>query len=208
MPDEESQGLNELTQGVADVQGTQPPASSAPGEEPAQGAATPQSADTERKLSAEAAAYRRRVRELEAKLREYEEAQMSEQERLRKRLAELEREQAEQLRHRQELVVRYEAMLAAQKLGIVDPDAAYRLMDLAAIEFDDDGRPTNVEAVMRQLLQQRPYLAPQSQLSPSNPATGGRPGFFTRSQLRDPKFFQEHRDEIMRAVAEGRILED
>jgi multidrug resistance efflux pump len=27
-----------------------------------------------------------------------------------------------------------------------------------------------------------------------------------RDQLRDPKFFQEHRDDIMRAAAEGRVV--
>jgi hypothetical protein len=211
MDEHTSQGLDDLTQGVAVAQGAsaQTPPDTSADSSSAQGAEEQQSG-IERKLSAEAAAYRRKVRELEQKLKQYEEAQLSEQEKLQRRLAELERERAEWERNRQETVLRYEIQLAAQRLGVVDTDAAYRLIDLSEVEFDEEGRPTNVDAVVRGLLQKRPWLAPQSGISASNPATAssGATRMFTRSQLRDPKFFAEHRDEIYRAVAEGRILED
>jgi hypothetical protein len=45
------------------------------------------------------------------------------------------------------------------KLGIVDPDAAYRLLDKGAIEYGDDGKPTNTEALLVAMLKERPYLA-------------------------------------------------
>jgi molecular chaperone GrpE (heat shock protein) len=211
MDEHTSQGLDDLTQGVAAAQGASAqtlPDTSADSSS-AQGAEEQQSG-IERKLSAEAAAYRRKVRELEQKLKQYEEAQLSEQEKLQRRLAELERERAQWERNLQETVLRYEIQLAAQRLGVVDTDAAYKLIDLADVEFDEEGRPTNVETVVRALLQKRPWLAPSSSIPASNPATAssGATRMFTRSQLRDPKFFAEHRDEIYRAVAEGRILED
>jgi hypothetical protein len=34
-----------------------------------------------------------------------------------------------------------------------------------------------------------------------------RPRFF-RSQLRDPKFFEDHRDEIFEALRDGRVIDD
>ncbi len=94
-----------------------------------------------RKLRAEAAEYRKRLRDLEQTVKQHEEAKLSETERLQKRLAELEREQTLWQREPQERMLRYETMLAASRLGIVDPEAAYRLLDLAKLEFDEDRTP-------------------------------------------------------------------
>lgn len=164
-----------------------------------------------RKLRAEAAEYRRRMRELEGQVKQYEEARLSETERLQKRLAELERELTHIQQERQERILRYETMLAAQRLGIVDPEAAYRLLDLSSLEYDDAGQPTNLEQALKQLVAKKPYLAGQGQLSagaPTNPATGGpaRTGTFTASQIADRRFYEQHREEILQALAEGRIL--
>jgi hypothetical protein len=117
--------------------------------------------DTEyvRKLRSEAAEYRKKLRDLEAKVRTDEEAKLSESERLQKRLAELERQQSEWERDRQERTLQYEVKLAAAQLGIVDPDAAWRLLDLKEVDFDDDGKPKNVDVVLKKLIQQKPYLA-------------------------------------------------
>jgi hypothetical protein len=189
-------------------------------EEVAQEAVQPDVQETEgerfdaeyvRKLRAEAAEYRRRLRELESKVKSEEEAKMTEQERLQKRLAELERKEAEYQRVIQSRTLEYEVKLLAVRLGIVDPDAAYRLLDLKQIEFDDDGRPVNLEKVIRDLIATKPYLvSQQAPVSPTNPAQGRISGqqVFTRSQLRDPKFFAANREAIMQALREGRILED
>jgi hypothetical protein len=167
-------------------------------------------ADYVKKLRSEAAEYRRRMRELEQIVRQHEDAKLSETERLQKRLAELEREQELSKRERQERTLKYETMLAASRLGIVDPEAAYRLLDLTTLTFAEDGTPTNLEQVLHDLLKAKPYLAKQPQVSagsPTNPATGQqRGGVFTTSQLTDYRFWQQHRDEILRAMAEGRIV--
>lgn len=200
--------VQETTEGGQEPQNQQQTAAAGaqPGQEPA---AEQFDAEYVRKLRAEAAEYRKRLRELEQKAQEQENAKLSETERLQKRLAELEREQAAYQRERQERTLRYETMLAASRLGIVDPDAAYRLLDVSRIEFAEDGTPANIEAALKELIRVRPYLAAQPNSgSPTNPARSqGSPATFTRSQLRDPNFFKAHREAIMQAMREGRILE-
>lgn len=163
------------------------------------------------RLKAEAAEYRKRLRELESKVKADEDAKMTEQERLQKRLAELERKETEYQMALQARTLEYEVKLHAARLGVVDPEAAYRLLDLKQIEFDEDGKPVNLEKVMKDLIAKKTYLVgQQSAVSPTNPAQGRVSGqqVFTRSQLRDPKFFAANRDAIMQAMREGRILED
>jgi len=165
-----------------------------------------------RKLRAEAADYRKRLRELEGKVRADEEAKLTEQERLQKRLAELERKEADYQMALQARTLEYEVKLHASRLGVVDPEAAYRLLDLKQIEFDEDGKPTNVEKAIKELVAKKPYLVSSAGAvpSPAYPAQGRISGqqVFTRSQLRDPKFFAANREAIMQAMREGRILED
>lgn len=146
-----------------------------------QGAAGAQGQEPERfdaeyvkQLRREAAEYRKKLRDLEQTVKQHEEAKLSESERLQKRLAELEREQANYQRERQERTLKYETMLAASRLGIVDPDAAYRLLDVASIEFAEDGTPKNLEAVLKELVKAKPYLVVQPNSgSPTNPARTG-----------------------------------
>lgn len=162
-----------------------------------------------KKLRAEAAEYRRRLRELEQVVKQHEESKLSETERLQKRLAELEREQAAWQRERQERTLKYETMLAASRLGIVDPEAAYRLLDLAKLEFDEDGNPRNLDKALQELLKAKPYLAGHAAAvagSPTNPVTGQQRGAFLAEQLNDYQFWRQHREEILRALAEGRVV--
>jgi len=111
------------------------------------------------RLKAEAADYRKRLRELESKVKADEEAKMTEQERLQKRLSELERAQADWERERHEIMLQRHIENVAAKLGIVDPEAAWKLIDLKEVDFDDDGKPKNIEALLKTLIQKKPYLA-------------------------------------------------
>lgn len=118
----------------------------------------------------------KRVKELERIVREHEDAKLSEQERLSRRLDELtaaqanwERERADLVRERQELVTSYEVRLAASRAvtdksgnivraPFIDPDDAMAHINPADIEFDEDGRPTNVEQLLTDLAKRKPYL--------------------------------------------------
>ena len=86
--------VQETTEGGQEPQNQQQTAAAGaqPGQEPA---AEQFDAEYVRKLRAEAAEYRKRLRELEQKAQEQENAKLSETERLQKRLAELERQKRE-----------------------------------------------------------------------------------------------------------------
>ena len=163
-----------------------------------------------KKLRSEAASYRTKLSELEQKVKASEDAKLSETERTAKRLAELEREQANYQRERQERTLKYETMLAANKLGIVDPDAAYRLLDLSQVEFETDGQPKDVEKHLQALIKARPYLAGGQSVGASSPTNAARVytgGTFTKAQIADRAFWTANRDAIMKAIAEGRITD-
>jgi hypothetical protein len=132
--------------------------------------------------------------ELRAYRKQQEEAQLTEQERQAKRMAELEARETALTLAQQDRTLRYEAQLAAVRLG-VRPEAmelAWRAVDPALVTWDDDGQPTNVETVLAGILDAHPYLkasaapaAPAAPaLTPTNPA---RPAAapITAEQLRD-----------------------
>ncbi|NLH99265.1 MAG: hypothetical protein GX446_07205 [Chthonomonadales bacterium] len=77
------------------------------------------------------------------------------------------------------LEVRLEVERCARQMGIVDEDAAFRLLDRDRIECDETGRPANVERLLAELAEQRPWLV-RSDSAPSvtNPP---RDGFRTLS---------------------------
>ncbi len=191
---------------VDEIQGQEP---NAGGQEPQAGTGEPNPPETfdaayVKQLRQEAAEYRKKLRELEAKAKADDEAKLSEAERLQKKLAELELGQAERERERQERTVKYEIRLAAQKMGVIDDDAAYRLLDPAALEFDDDGMPTNTERVLKDLIARRPYLVGGGSSSAANPVTQ-RAGRLTLEDVK--KMSQDEinkRWEEVSAVLEGK----
>lgn len=105
------------------------------------------------KLNRENAEHRRKVRELEAKLKEREDADLSETDKLKKRAEEAEaRVTASQVR-----IAKAEVKAAAAAAKIVDPEAAYKLVR-DDITFDKDGEPENVDALIADLVKKSPYL--------------------------------------------------
>lgn len=55
-------------------------------------------------------------------------------------------------------VLRYEIRDAARDLSFADPDDAYHLIDRDAVEYDDDGDPTNVARLVKALAEKKPHL--------------------------------------------------
>lgn len=109
--------------------------------------------------------------ELAAKLKAHEDAKLSETEKLTKKVADLEASITERDTKHRALLIRAEVERQARTLGIVDEDAAYRLLDLDALAFGDDGAPTNVEKLLKALLEAKPYLKATDAPRPGVPPT-------------------------------------
>lgn len=161
-----------------------------------------------RKLRGEAGEYRKRLRELEARVKASDDAQLSEVERLRKALAEREQQDTIHKRQRQESSLRLAALSAAMRLNMIDGDIAYKLLDLAAVEFGESDEPKNVDVLLRDLVKSHPYLVRQPAapaVTATNPQRGGGPPL-TRDDIRkmSPEQINERWDEVKRALAAGR----
>lgn len=102
--------------------------------------------------------------------RKQQEAQLSEIERTTKKYQELQSQHDTYVKSMQERIVRYEVEKEAGKLGIIDPDAATKLLDWSQIEYEEDGTPKNADKLLAALVKQRPWLKP-AQASPETEKT-------------------------------------
>jgi hypothetical protein len=139
--------------------GTQPPAGN-PAAQAANGTEQqPESIslDEAKKLRAENHSLRERAKALEAEKTAAETAKLPEQERLQRRLVELERAEAEHERERQDWRLRDAVTTTALRLGYRDPADAFALIDRAALEYDEAGNPKNVDKLLTDLATAKPW---------------------------------------------------
>lgn len=191
-----------------------PPASEPPAP-PATGVADDGALGEAGKRALEAERAARRDAEARAKaaadeLDKLKTAALSEDEKRQKRLADLERDQADWQRERQEFLLERAVERSAAKLGFADPADALGLLDRTALEFETDGRPRNVEQQLQALAKAKPYLLNQARPGASfDTGTAGRGSaggaIYSLDQLRDTKFYEANRDDILLARKEGRI---
>ena len=125
------------------------------------------------------AAHRTTAKDAQAKLDEFEKANLSELERAKKELAKHQESAAQATTELQRLRVERVIDREAGKLGL-DPDMAARLIDWSDLDYDDDGKPKNVEKLVTELVKKWPNLiggAPAANgtngSTPRTPATGG-----------------------------------
>src|SRR5579875_587372 len=198
--------VNEPTGGPPPEGGSPTPPSTPAGEPTGQG---PQVFDAEyvRRLREEAAQHRVKAREAEtardealAKVKEYEDAQLSVQERLEKAAQEAteartaaEARAAVAERQAREAQTRYEVGLQAVAKGVVDPEVASDLV-LRRLERADDGTVTSdIAQVLDAVLAEKPYLLsgngnggpmpPAPSTGPTNPPAGGRTSPLTAEDI-------------------------
>lgn len=105
-------------------------------------------------------------------------------------------------------------------LGVVDLDAAIKLVDRSKVVIDDAGNVTGLDEAVEALKTGKSYLfngqpgqPTQPTLGgPTNPSNGGNQPTgvqkFKRSQLSDTVFYNANRDAIIKAVAAGMIEND
>jgi len=122
------------------------------------------SADELARARSEAARYRTELREAqqkledaEAKQKERDDAEKSELEKAVERAKALEGEVAQRDTKLRDLTLAQEVYTRAAKLDIVDPDAAFRLLDKGQVVYDGD-RPQNIDDLLTTLVEDRPYL--------------------------------------------------
>ena len=129
----------------------------------------------DRKLRSENQSLRKRLRDLEAAQKAREEAELSEQERAQRRMIELEEQVKMTTQRARDAALRAEINAAATKFGIVDVDAASRLLDTNTLEYDDTDGWVGVDDALRALTQDRPWLVqtnthtPGATANPTNP---------------------------------------
>lgn len=166
-----------------------------------------------KKYAEEAAAARKTVRELEAKLAELTQADEA---RKRAELSETERAQAEAAEHRTRAdalaarLLERDIEAAATKAGINAPDLA--AMAIAPnVKLDAKGLPTNLDELMKAFAEAHPQLvapAPGSNQGRANPGRdSGQPTgrVYTTDELADFDFWTANRADIESAMRDGRI---
>lgn len=130
----------------------------------------------------EAAGYRTRASAAEKAAEAAATAGMSEAEKQAAEARKLTEQNAALQRQLQDQIIRGTALEAATRLGYRNPDVAYRLLDRAQLEFNDEGAPKNVEKLLRELLAAEPYLAKANGADfgggnrGATPGSNGKPG--------------------------------
>jgi hypothetical protein len=192
--------------------GTQPPAGSDTTQADASsGEHQPETISLEeaRKLRSESKNLRERLKAFEDEKKKADEAQLSEQERLTRRLADTEATLAEREAALKQGAIRESARAAAAKLGYANPDVAFRLLDHSGLEVDSDGTVKNVEQQLTALAKSDPYLiASRTAGSFDTGTAGGRAAAgrtYTFADLRDATFYEANKADILLARKEGRI---
>ncbi|MCG3176843.1 MAG: hypothetical protein MOGMAGMI_01807 [Candidatus Omnitrophica bacterium] len=155
----------------------------------------------------------KRADKYEKDLEENEKKKLEEEKRYQE-LAEKEKQRADELENRfKQESLNNRIALAASKHGVADPTDVLALLDRSGIQTDDQGNLTGVDEAVAKLLESKPYLKGDSTTpslgsgaNPTNPTAPAKR--FTMSQIQDPKFYAEHKDEIVEAYKSGTIVDD
>lgn len=107
----------------------------------------------------EAAAARVELKALRDAEKARADAELTETQRMTKRQRELEEEVERLQKQAREAAITAAIAKTAVALGVIDPDAAVKLLDTDALDIDDKtGEPKNIEEALRALIKAKPYL--------------------------------------------------
>lgn len=122
-----------------------------------------------------AKAARTELEAAKARLKEIEDKDKSETEKLAAKATEASEKLTAAEQRAQSLAIRLAVERAARKLEFIDEDDAFRLIDHRAVEMDDNGDPTNVEALLKDLAKAKPHLVGQSANGKATSSVPGTP---------------------------------
>jgi hypothetical protein len=126
-------------------------------------------------LRRENAGHRTKASAAERAAQEAARAGMTEAEQATARAKELEEQNTALQAQLKDQALRGAALAAATKLGYRNPELAYRLVDLAAVEYTEAGEPKNVEKLLRELATSETYLVKASGQDFGGGNRGGTP---------------------------------
>lgn len=108
-----------------------------------------------------------------AKADELEQAQLSDTQKLEARANEAERIAADAANQIAAAMIASEVKVRASQLGVVDPDAAYLLMDKTNVSYSEENGVAGIDDALTQLLEDKPYLKGSPNRIPNlNPQSG------------------------------------
>lgn len=116
--------------------------------------------EAEAAAKADAKAAREEAKGLAAKLKEYEDKDKSEQQKLQDKLAEVEARALTAEREAQDARVRTAIERSAAKMQFNDPEDAFLQINRAALDFESDGTPKekSLQDALESLAKAKPYL--------------------------------------------------
>lgn len=106
------------------------------------------------------------------KLGEMEQAQLTEGQRLEARVADAEKQASDAQEQVAQAMIASEVKVRATQMGVVDPDAAFLLLDKKNVVYNTTDGVTGVNDALTQLLEDKPYLRSGSRVPNLNPETG------------------------------------
>lgn len=176
--------------------------------------------EAEKLAKTQGAQARTELQQAQAKLKEYEDAKLSTEQRQTRDLDEYKDKVTAYESRMREMALWNEVLAESASLNIIDPRAAAKLLDSKAIKYGDDGEPTNVREELEKLLKDAPYLkkaeggvvntrttAATSTANPPRTDATQKPTFKS-SEIGDVKFWDANKDAILTAMREGRIERD
>jgi hypothetical protein len=102
--------------------------------------------------------YRDKIKAAEAAEEARKQAALSEEEKVKSRLAALEQQNKDLLEQSRTSALRASVAETATRLGFRNPEVAFRLLDATAIDYKEDGTPRNLERLLKDVLEKDPYL--------------------------------------------------
>jgi vacuolar-type H+-ATPase subunit I/STV1 len=109
-------------------------------------------------VNKESAGRRKKIEEIEAAEAKRKQAELSELEQLKAKLAEQEKARLAAESKANEALIRHAVEMAAATMKFHNPEVAYHLLDLAEVSIGEDGKVAGVEDALKKLVKSNPYL--------------------------------------------------
>lgn len=157
-----------------------------------------------------------KAKQLEAEKLEAEKTRLASEKKFQE-LAELNKQEADKWKSQAETAsVNNTIQMEASKAGVVDVDAAIKLLDRSGIKLNEDGTVSGVAEAIKALVESKPYLVGKGATKDLKIGAGSSPSGagdasvprFKLSQLRDHTFYIQHEKDILKAWQLGLIEND